>query len=129
MGLNDFILITNWTAVILRTLATYIVARYVIPLQIKEASVKNGLAILRKQLLIVGVIIILLNIISIAFIVLRVVVDESVYRFSSGALTIINAIASLGISIIAYQMYHQQYTPRQKELHKKIAKEEEKRNK
>lgn len=123
------ILLTNMGSIFLRIAAIWITLKYVIPLQIKEINVKNGLRSLRKQMLLIGISLTFLNILSIIFIIFRLFLDRENYMLLSGGLSIVNGIGFLFMAYILYKIYHQQYTPEQKEHHDKVEKLEIKEQK
>src|SRR4051794_4762599 len=107
----------NWATIIsvlLRLAAVVVLMAFVIPLQIKEAGVKNGLAVLRKQLLFSGILLTFVTGIGTAFLLFRAILDDGWYRIFSNGLSILNSAAFLAVAWIFYQIYHQQYSPEQK---------------
>lgn len=102
-------------------LAAFVVcAFFVVPLQIKEARVKNGLAKLRKQLLLVGISIALLSLITAIVLSLRFFISGDIARYISIGIVFFHSIGFLIVSATGYKIYHQQYTDEYKLLHKKI---------
>lgn len=95
-------------ALLLRVITAAIIIRYIIPLQIKEAKVVNGLAKLRRQMLISGFIFFATNLISLWFL-WELAIAPKAPPIQSQILQLINAIAFLAMSWIGYQIYHQQY--------------------
>ena len=116
------ILVTNLGAVILRLIAIWITLRYVIPLQWKEAGVRNGLIALRRQLLTIGLVATFLNVLSIIFVLVRLFLDREMYMLLSAVLSVINGAGFLLMAVILYKVYHQQYSSEQKKHHEAIEK-------
>lgn len=111
------------TSILIRIISCILIGIFLIPLQIKEANVKNGLRILRFQLLAGGIILFLTNIFSLAFLVLAM---DTPQKPLNALLQIINAIAFLVLSWIAMTIYRTQYTDEAKAYHAKIDKLEKK---
>lgn len=95
----------------------------------KESEIKNGLILLREQLLAASVFLFITNLLSIFVLVVRAFADAESYKIYSELLGLLNGFGFLIVAYILYKIYTQQYTPEQKELHKKIAKLEDKRKK
>jgi len=112
-----------YIAILIRILSTVIIVFQLIPLQIKEANVKNGLRILRLQLLIVGITLFVTNVVSIGLIADSImdVVPASIFNAS---LQILNSLAILIFSIVLYFIYHNQYSPEAKKVHTEVDKQE-----
>lgn len=103
-------------------LALIVHGTWVIPLQIKEAGVKNGLKKLRVLFLASGITIMMLSIISILVLSARFFVPEGQWaRYYYLALILFHSFGFLTFSIIKRIMYKQQYSDKQKELHNKLA--------
>jgi len=119
LTINTFIRIT--TAIIFLA--------FIIPLQWKEANVKNGLKKLRKQLLVSGLIIFHLNIIGLSVVLIKYVTGDSSLQGITEIVTLISSLGFFAIAIIEYQVYHQRYTPEQKKLHAEFEKMEVAANK
>lgn len=111
---------------IIRLVAAIIILFFFLPLQVKEAGVKNGLKRLRYQLLAEGVIVFMVNLTSMFFL-WDLYVRDVPQKFINSSLQVINALAFFFIAAIALMIYRQSYTEDQKELHEKIGKLEEKR--
>jgi hypothetical protein len=106
-------------SIIVRALSIAVLMIYVIPLQIRESRVKNGLRKLRIQMLSAGTIILLMNLVTL-WITFRGLSKAVDFPPDSEFLQIFNASGFFGISVIFFLIYHQQFSPKQKELHKKI---------
>lgn len=91
---------------------------FILPLQIKEAGVKNGLAKLRIQLLIFGITMIATNIFS----MLIVYIEFGEADIMRAFLQFLNAIGYVVFSTIGVLIYNQQYTDENKILHEKLDK-------
>ncbi len=107
-------------AIFIHVVALVNTALYVIPLQVKEARVKNGLAKLRILMLFSGVITILLSALSIIVLSLRFFIDGEVARYTIVSLVLLHSLGFLASSLITRKMYRQQYSEKQKLFHEKI---------
>src|SRR5579872_4999923 len=103
-------------AVLLRMISCLLLLFFCIPLQIKEAGVKNGLRLLRIQLLSFGVILFLTNLFSLTLLWLGWGTPQ---RPINALLQVVNAIAFLLLAVIGHLMYHQQYSEESKSFHEK----------
>jgi dipeptide/tripeptide permease len=112
-----------YVAILIRILSTIIIVFQLIPLQIKEANVKNGLRKLRLQLLIVGITLFITNVVSIGLIADSImdIVPASIFN---ALLQILNSLAILIFSIVLYLIYHNQYTPEAKKVHTEVDRQE-----
>lgn len=114
----------------LHLFAGVIVAAFVIPLQTKQAGVKNGLIKLRQQMLIKGLLAFVVITASVIVLSARFFVDDSeALRYAIVTLVLIHGLGVLGKSIIDYQIYHTQYSADSVEKHAQIAKREAKKSK
>lgn len=104
-------------SIIVRVISCIILALFLIPLQIKEAGVKNGLRVLRIQLLVAGIVLFMTNLFSLGFLFLAMEVPQ---KPLNAFLQIINALAFLILAFIAQSVYRTQYTDEAKDLHAKI---------
>lgn len=90
----------------------------VIPLQVKEARVVNGLAKLRRQLLISGI-----SIMTVAFVGLIMLLLSLMFPRNGMLMEILVVVLVIALIVNAetkHAIYHQQYTPEHKELSRKI---------
>lgn len=115
-------------SVVLRGVALFNFLIFLIPLQIKEAKVQNGLKKLRVQLLIIGVILTIVNTFSI-ILILAEMHGSILVGSPSLTLRLVNAIAFLILSYNLYMIYHQQYTDEHKRMNKKVHELTKKENK
>jgi hypothetical protein len=95
---------------------------FIIPLQIKQAGVKNGLIRLRKQLLARESI--NLGIIAISIIVLATRfsgMNIDFIRVTLGVMIFIQALGMMFKAFIDFKIYRQQYSPANILVHEKIA--------
>lgn len=93
-------------------IAAIIVLFFTIPLQVKQAGVKNGLALLRKQLLAFGVIVFITNTIATYFLTrasISLYINGGQVTAATAILLFTFAVSKLAIAVIGYQIYHQQY--------------------
>lgn len=123
-----FNLIHGWgmkLALVLSVLVFILMAFTVIPLQIKEALVKNGLITLRRQMLIGGVTIFISN--FAVFVTLsELVIKGTVVPARTEFFQLLNAVAFFILTITYYFIYHQQFSTKQKHIHKLASDIEEK---
>lgn len=104
----------------------FIVALFIVPLQVKEARVKNGLAMLRKQLLLYGITVSTLSLLNAIVLTTRFYVPESVRMAITISLIFIHSLGFAGLAVLGYKIYHQQYTDISKAIHAQIEKVEKK---
>lgn len=104
----------------IRIVTAFLFLAFIIPLQIKEAQVKNGLLILRRELLVSGVIMFLVNTIGLTIILLRYFFGDAILKPAIEIISLFNSIGFLIIASIKYHIYNSQYTPENKRLHAKI---------
>lgn len=115
-------ILTNYSipfSIIVRIISCIILAIFLIPLQIKEAEVKNGLRVLRIQLLISGLILFFTNLFSIIFFFITLDIPQKPLHNS---IQTINSLSFLALSLIAQAIYRTQYTDEAKDYHEKIDK-------
>lgn len=110
-------------SIVLRLISCLILVVFLIPLQIKEATVQNGLRRLRLLLLAFGVVLLLANIFSLVFLFLAYSVPQ---KPLNALLQIINAVTFLVLSVLIRLVYKQQYTDESKDFHAQIHTIEEK---
>lgn len=127
-----FILTTLYLISILFHLFAFIIClAFVIPLQIKEAKVKNGLKMLRVQMLGSGLTIIFLSLMSMIALIIPIIFAEQplysnltrpieMYQYISIIVVFLHATGFLILSLIKRAMYRQQYSDYQKAIHKKV---------
>lgn len=126
-----FYLTTGWgteASILVRVFALIIMLSSVLPLQIREVFVKNGLYRLRTQLLITGITVCISNTLTLwglVLMMLRGVQSTVISEF----LQVINAIVFLILSISFYFIYHQQFNADQKRLHRQLDRLEKKEHK
>lgn len=130
MEINNLLL---YTATIFSAIAIVVIAFFIIPLQLKEAQVKNGLAKLRVQLLLYGVALVAIDSIMLYFlyrISAQVYFNSQVMpQMTTSVLLFVFSSLHLSLAVIGYMIYHQQYTPEQKQFHAQIDKIEVKAEK
>lgn len=127
-----FILTTLYLISILFHLFAFIIClAFVIPLQIKEAKIKNGLKMLRVQMLGSGLTIIFLSLMSMIALIIPIIFAEQplysnltrpieMYQYISIIVVFLHATGFLILSLIKRAMYRQQYSDYQKAIHKKV---------
>lgn len=115
----DILAYGSHIALAFRIMSCIILLGYCIPLQIREAGVKNGLRKLRLELLLFGLILLFTNVTTMHFLV-----DQFIHNIVptkiSIRLQLINAFSFLCLSGIGYAIYSTQYTEESKQLHEKI---------
>lgn len=117
----NFLYTVFFLSILIHVLAAVITLSFVIPLQVREAKVKNGLRILRKQLLIKGVLALVIIVVAIVVLSLRYFISEPVtLRYITVTLVLVHALGILGKTWVDYQIYHQQYSPESKAMHSRI---------
>lgn len=113
-----FLYILFGAAILMHIVAGILTSAFVLPLQYKEAQVKNGLGALRIQLLKRGVLGLTVIVVSIISLTLRFVVhDIEVLRYVISFMIFLHGFGTLGKSIIDLKIYHQNYSPEQKRNH------------
>lgn len=93
---------------------------YILPLQIKQARVKNGLAMLRRLMLAQGFLNLLVGTLLISALTSRFFVHGEEARYIGVTLVLLISLGFLTFTSIWVAMYRQQFTPKQVELHEKI---------
>lgn len=104
------------TAIILRVISCTQIAVFVIPLQIKESAVRNGLVKLRRQLLSFGIVLFLTNVVT-TFFLISILHTEAKQPLVNASLQLFNAVAFLIMSTIGFFIYHSQYSDESKDFH------------
>lgn len=108
-------------SIIILAISGIIVSSFVIPLQWKEAGVKNGLAFLRRQLLAKGFLALVTIITAIIALTIRShIADPNLARIIISSTVLLFSLSLFGKAGIDYKVYHQQYTDENKELHRKF---------
>jgi small-conductance mechanosensitive channel len=126
MNSLTFLYIVYFTTIVVDVIAALITAAFVIPLQIKQNNVRNGLSRLRKQMLIKGVLSFAVIAFTIAALTARFFISElETLRYIIVTLILVQALGTLGKSIVDFQIYHTQYTEENKMKHAEIERLEE----
>lgn len=97
---------------ILLLASSLIVLAFVIPLQIEQAHVKNGLSVLRKMLLIEGAVYIVTNSIALYFMLrglYRIITTGGDISLNNSLLLLTFSAGYLVLAICAYGIYHVKY--------------------
>ena len=84
-------------------------------------GIKNGLIMLRKMLLLSSTVMFGVTLISIILTIIRPFVNPLFFTLSTDALSFINGLGFLFLGFIQYKIQSFQYSPRQLDLHSKIA--------
>jgi len=128
--LNDFTIsfssIGIILSIIIRIITSIILLWLVIPLQIKQAQVKNGLKTLRKALLLSGLLLFLINTVGLIIIVIRPIANSATVKLVIDIASIINSIGFFSLGILWFLIYKQQFTDKNIKLHEKVEKQEKK---
>ena len=101
-----------YVSMILCLMAAIIVLLFIIPLQVGQAGVKNGLAKLRKQLLAYGLTTLTTTSIAAYFLAnvsIRLAESGTYASTTSQVLLLVFSISKFLIAYIGHQIYHQQY--------------------
>lgn len=117
--MNEILIII---AILIHIVSAVIAFYYIIPLQAQQVGVKNGLIKLRKQMLRKGILSLIVIIASIFILALRVNPFNWDTPYIITSLIFIHGLGIFGKTIIDYQIYHSQYSPESKDLHKRIDK-------
>jgi hypothetical protein len=107
-------------SLLLRVISVIQILFFVLPLQVKEYAVRNGLISLRQQLLFFGVILFLSNVVS-TFFLINVIISVREQQLTNILLQIFNAASFLILSTIGNLIYHSQYSEESKDFHAQIA--------
>ncbi len=105
-----FLYVVYFFAIFFLAAAMFVTAGFVIPLQFKQAKVKNGLQMLRKQLLLKGVLSFLVCGIAIATLTSRYFIDGEAARYFTVGLVFLFSLALFAKAFIDSRIYHQQYS-------------------
>lgn len=117
MNSMTFLYVVYLASIGIHVIALLITLVFVLPLQIKEAKVKDGLLSLRKQLLFMGINIIFLSVVTIVVLSYRLflTLPMDIMRYLVTSLVLLHALGFLMFSINAYKIYHNQYENEGKE--------------
>lgn len=116
----ELVLYIYLSAIIIHIISVFICGYFTLPLQIKEAFVRNGLARLRKELLMFGATIILLGIITVITLGIRFISTAYWVRYIALALIVCHSLGFLFMAILGARMYHSEYTDENKRIHEQI---------
>lgn len=109
---------------IIRVTTAMIFIFFLIPLFIKEAKVRNGLRILRYELLFTGSIIFFINTVGLVIIIFRFKGIDT--RLITDVVTYINTFGFLAYALVKYRIYTQKYSAESKKFHEKMERMESK---
>lgn len=126
MNLPEILRIIYILSIVILLVGAIINLIYIIPLQIKQAKVKDGLAMLRSLMLMQGVLNSAVGMVSVTVLTLPLIFYGKDISAITVALVFIFALGFFTFTAIWVIMYRQQFTPKQKRLHAKIAIEEKK---
>jgi hypothetical protein len=117
----DVLYLIYFLAVGIHVIAGIITLAFVIPLQFQQTKVKNGLIMLRKQMLLKGVLSVIVAIVSVFALLGRwLPFDGVLLQYAILLFISTHALGLLGKSVIDYKIYHQQYSEHSKNMHEKI---------
>jgi len=108
---NNFMV---FAALAFNVLSASIIPIFLIPLQVKQAGVKNGLGKLRKQMLtkgLIGELVALVSLYFIGLIALRIFQTGQIIGTLTQMALLLFSAGKFGNDFIDYLIYHQQYTP------------------
>jgi len=96
-------------SIIVKSMTIGMLVFLIVPLQIKESRVKNGMQSLRRQLLIVGMTMLITNVVAVIAISLHILhlLDETTINT---VIEIVNAFSFFILAITFYIMYHIKFT-------------------
>ena len=129
MSTTNILNIIRLTSLGLLIVGILISALFIIPLQVKQAKVKNGLAMLRRLMLLQGILNLLVGVAAISAITSAYFTEIEATRYVSMIMVLIFSVSFLTFIVIWVIMYRQQFSTDQKRLHEKVAKQELKENK
>lgn len=95
----ELVLYVYLVAIIIHVVSIFICGYFTLPLQIKEAFVRNGLARLRKELLMFGATIIALGIITVITLGIRFISTAYWVRYIALALIVCHSLGFLLMAI------------------------------
>lgn len=104
-------------SIVVRIISCLMLLFFCIPLQLKELHVRNGLRVLRIQLLAFGIILFLTNVFSLDFLWLALATAQ---KPINAFLQLVNAGSFLALSVIGHLMYHSNYSDENKEQHARL---------
>jgi ABC-type multidrug transport system fused ATPase/permease subunit len=120
-----FLYVFYFISILLHISSAIIVTKFVIPLQIRESKVQNGLLSLRRELLRFGITILVISILTVITLSVRFFVSNTdIARVVSVILVLVHSMTFLYLSTIIYRIYNTQYTPEQKDLHRRMSQAE-----
>lgn len=111
MNSQTFLYVVYLLSIGIHVIALIISLVFVLPLQIKESKVKDGIATLRKQLLLMGINIIFLSVVTIIVLSYRlfVTLPQELMRYLVTSLVLLHSLGFLMFSINAYKIYNHQH--------------------
>lgn len=116
-----FLYVVFAVSIVLYILAAITIAGFVIPLQVEQTGVKNGLVWLRRTMLRKEFLSILVIIASIFALTARFFIHEvEILRYIITSLIFIHAFGTYGKAKYDRDIYTHQYSDESKELHRKI---------
>lgn len=102
-----------YVSLVLFLVASAMTAVFIVPLQFRLTQVKNGLALLRRQLLLKGAIQFIADVIASYFVLvisLRVLENGTIVSTVSQVLLFLLSFSHFAVAYINYKIYHQQYS-------------------
>lgn len=113
----------------IRIITGIILLAFVIPLQAKFVNVKNGLAVMRKAWIIIGILLFLINTVGLFIIAFKPFLSAFLNRGLTDVIGVFNSVGFLIVAILMYLLWKGQFTPKNIKLHEKIEKQEKKEDK
>lgn len=118
--ISEFSFVIN---VVFRVITAIIFIALLIPLVWKEALVKNGLKMLRYELLFTSTIIFFISTSGLFIVLLRQFGINT--QLATEIVTLFNSIGFLAYALVKRKIYTQEYSPENKHRHAKLAEMEE----
>lgn len=113
---------------ILFYIASFITATFfLVPLQFKQALVKNGLSILRRQMLRKGMLSIFVSLAGVIVLTSRFYVGNEIAQIIIPLFVLVNSFCFFLIVLIGSRIYHYHYTDKNIRLHERLDKLEKMR--
>lgn len=118
----SFPLFTVVVNVGVRLVTAFIFLAFLIPLIFREAQVKNGLKVLRVELLLTGLLIFLINTVGLLIILFRYLGAN--VQLATDIISYFNTFGFLAYALIKLKIYTQNYSAESKARHERYDKQE-----
>lgn len=127
MNSLTFLYVVYIVSIIILLIGILINVAYILPLQIKQAKVKNGLASLRRLMLAQGFLNLAVGTFLVIALTSRFFMHGEIIRYVAVILVLFISISFFTFTSIWVIMYRQQFTAKQVKLHEKIEEIENKK--